>query len=61
MGWLITFIPYGTFWKDTRRAFHRGLGSDAHKNYTDVEVSAARNLLVRLHKTPDLFMEHLRQ
>ena len=61
MGWLLTFIPYGTFWKDARRAFHRGLGNEAVKSYVDVEVAAARNLLVRLHNSPDLFMDHLRQ
>ena len=61
MGWMLTFIPYGTFWKDARRAFHRGLGNEAVKSYVDVEVAAARNLLVRLHKSPELFMDHLRQ
>ena len=61
MGWLLTFFPYNNLWKDVRRAFHRGLGNEAVKNYVDVEVAAARNLAVRLHQSPDLFMDHLRQ
>ncbi|CAL1695172.1 unnamed protein product [Somion occarium] len=58
--WLIGLIPYGDLWKDTRRSFHREIGSVGLKRFTNIELAASRQLLRRLRSSPEAYMKHIR-
>ena len=61
LGWIMGFVPYGDRWRDMRKAAHQSFNPEAVKRFGEVEVEAAHELLRRLVKKPDAFLDHARQ
>lgn len=62
IGWdfLMTFLPYGELWRDSRRLFHQHFTANVVPRYHPRIVKGTRRLLLRLLATPDDFMAHIR-
>lgn len=54
-------MPYGTTWRRHRRAFHEHFHLNAVHNYVPIITQETQALLRRLLKTPECFMDHIRQ
>lgn len=63
IGWDYNFglIPYGTWWRRHRRAFHEYFNSTQLPKYLPTQVKHIRAFLRRLLATPDDFLLHSRQ
>ncbi|KAF8523779.1 cytochrome P450 [Hysterangium stoloniferum] len=59
-GWAFTLMPYGDRWRQHRYAFHQKLNNTVLTQYTPVQTKHSRNLLQRLHKSPDNWGTHIR-
>ncbi|KZP22537.1 cytochrome P450 [Athelia psychrophila] len=63
MGWCnnVVFLPYGDFWRASRRIMHQECKPLAVHNFHPGQIKATRQLLRRLLDSPDLWLEHLKQ
>ncbi|KZP17553.1 cytochrome P450 [Athelia psychrophila] len=61
MGWsnTVLFLPYGDFWRASRRAMHQEFKPPVVENYHSGQIKATRQLLRRLVDSPGLWSEHL--
>ncbi|KAF9458364.1 cytochrome P450 [Collybia nuda] len=63
MGWEVNFgfLPYGSWWRRHRRAFHQHFHGGVVHKYYPVQLAEGHALLRRLLVTPENFMHHIRQ
>jgi cytochrome P450 len=57
---LATPFKYGPFWRSFRRLFHQTFNQNALVHYLPQETKATRELLYRLSRKPDDFVDHIR-
>ena len=55
--WTLLFAPYGSRFRDMRKAVHQVFNPDAVKNYREIELDAAHGFLRGLLRRPDDFMK----
>lgn len=60
MDWGFGLQPYGTEWRDGRKAFQRVFSANVVPMFRPTETVEARKLLRRLVHTPEDFISHLR-
>lgn len=62
MGWDWTFalMRYGPRWKEHRRVFHSHFNHSV-KEHQEVQLEISRELLTLLLKSPEKYVEHMRQ
>ncbi|KAF9450386.1 cytochrome P450 [Macrolepiota fuliginosa MF-IS2] len=62
MGWeyLLSFLPYGDWWRRQRRVFHEYFHPNIVHKYQNIQLNTARAFLRRLLKSPDDFVLHIR-
>ncbi|KAF9466030.1 cytochrome P450 [Collybia nuda] len=62
MGWSfnMVFMPYGSWWRRHRRAFHEHFHANAVLKYQPIQQREARAFLRRLLVTPETFAHHIR-
>ncbi|TFK53749.1 cytochrome P450 [Heliocybe sulcata] len=53
------FMPYGSEWRTYRRLFHQVFRADNAAYYSPTTTEKSRELLIRLLRTPDKFMDHV--
>jgi cytochrome P450 len=58
--WTISLMPFGTFWQDHRRLFHREMNPDAVKRFRPHEQKAVHEFLHHLLDRPEAFVQHIR-
>jgi cytochrome P450 len=58
--WTITLMPFGTFWQDHRRLFHREMNPEAVKRFRPQEQNAVLQFLHHLLDRPEAFVQHIR-
>ncbi|KAF8154532.1 cytochrome P450 [Crassisporium funariophilum] len=56
----MAFLPYGSWWRRHRRAFHEHFHPNVVAQYQPVQTREVRAFLHRLLSTPDNFMHHIR-
>ena len=57
----LALLPYGDIFRETRKRFHRIIGTRAAvEEFSDVEVMATRQFLQRTLADPDRLVDHLR-
>lgn len=54
-------ITYGDRWRDMRKAAHQSFNPEAVKLFNETETQAAQELVRRLVKEPDGYLDHARQ
>lgn len=62
MNWdkIMTFIPYGPWWRKHRRTFHEHFHHNAVTKYQPIQQREVHTFLRRLLVTPDNFFHHIR-
>jgi len=58
--WNMSTQPYGTIWRQHRRAFHEHFRPNVTDKYRPVLLREVHNLLLRLLKTPGDFQDHIK-
>ncbi|KIJ28801.1 hypothetical protein M422DRAFT_269850 [Sphaerobolus stellatus SS14] len=58
--WSMAFQGYGEVWRRHRRAMHDKFHPSAVEAYKPIQIKHTRDLLCRLHKAPENFIEHIR-
>lgn len=58
--WAFSLMPYGSWWRRHRKAFHQYFYPNAAAHYIPKQMSEARKTLVRLLEEPNEFMDHIR-
>ncbi|TFK36285.1 cytochrome P450 [Crucibulum laeve] len=56
----MAMLPYGTWWRRHRRAFHEHFHPNVVAKYQPVQLREARSFLRRLLDTPENFLHHVR-
>ncbi|KAI0643943.1 cytochrome P450 [Trametes meyenii] len=58
--WVLPAMPYGPWWRRSRRAFHEFFNPGVIEQYRPIQLEGARRLLPRLVKDPRHFPDHIR-
>ncbi|KAF8523750.1 cytochrome P450 [Hysterangium stoloniferum] len=59
--WGLTFMSYGARWRRHRQLFHQTLnGPQLASHILSAQLKGSRDLLQRLHKSPDKWVSHIR-
>ena len=61
MGWSLALQPYGSEWRDGRKAFQREMSVNSVKKYRFIMVKEVRKLLNRILCDPNNFWTHTHQ
>ncbi|OCH88086.1 cytochrome P450 [Obba rivulosa] len=56
LDWNVAFMPYGSAWRQHRRAVHQYFDSDSIRGYEPVQLKTARQLLGHLRREPADFL-----
>ncbi|KAF9447117.1 hypothetical protein P691DRAFT_141776 [Macrolepiota fuliginosa MF-IS2] len=59
--YFLTFLPYGDWWRRQRRIFHDHFHPNIVHKYQTIQINTARAFLRHLLKSPDDFVQHIRQ
>ncbi|KAF8513884.1 cytochrome P450 [Gautieria morchelliformis] len=59
-GWVLGLMRYGDKWRRHRKMFHQSFNLTAVTAYTSIQEKRTKELLYRLHKSPDDFVQHFR-
>ena len=59
--WNLALMPYGTAWRQHRRAFHEHFHLNAVHKYVPIITKETQAFLRRLLETPECFRNHIRQ
>jgi len=58
----LALLPYGNLFRETRRQFHRSIGTHAvMKAYHDIEQLEVHKFLRRVHERPEQLAMHIRR
>lgn len=60
-GWLVAALPYGTEWRERRRAFTKYFHPSDPTVYQHNQIEFVRGMLSRLVEDPDDFFAILKQ
>ncbi|KAH9901131.1 cytochrome P450 [Cubamyces lactineus] len=56
----LAFVPYGSFWKDSRKMARQEFHAAPVKRFRPTEVKSTRRFLLDLHQRPEKLMDNLR-
>ncbi len=58
---MLPIMPYGTWWRRSRKAFHEFFSPGAIMQYRPIQLECSQRILRRLVRDPQHFPEHIRQ
>ncbi|CDO70543.1 hypothetical protein BN946_scf184573.g11 [Trametes cinnabarina] len=58
--WALPIIPYGAWWRRSRRAFHEHFNASVIVRYRAVQLEAMGRFLRRLLESPEAFERHIK-
>lgn len=58
--WSLGLMPYGQWWRRTRKTFHHHFHQGVVSKYQYVQLKEARKLVSRLLASPEDFEDHIR-
>ncbi|KAL1939472.1 hypothetical protein VTO73DRAFT_10028 [Trametes versicolor] len=58
--WVLPIMPYGPWWRRSRKAFHEFFNPGAIVQYRPVQLECSQRILSRLVRDPQHFPEHIR-